>query len=138
MWFLGTGYGHRKDSLFWFYFPICLGFVYDHILEGSVPCLSLFLFHYDQIYFLVLKKFINKRFVISPLFLCFWVCYHLISAVFFVPFTLLIGSGLAVIINYHYSLYTIGWLSTYLEFSVSDSANNVYYSSSPYPCWLFL
>jgi hypothetical protein len=137
MWFLGTGYGTRKDSLFWFYFPICLGFVFDHLLEGSVPSLSLFLLHYDQIYFLVLKKFINKRFVISPLFLCLWVCHRTISAVFF-PFTLLICSGLAVIINYHYSLDTIDWLSTYLEFSLSVTLHIMYYSSSPYPCWLFL
>jgi hypothetical protein len=40
MWFLGTGYGTRKDSLFWFYFPICLGFIFDHLLEGSVHSIT--------------------------------------------------------------------------------------------------
>jgi hypothetical protein len=131
MWFLGTGYGHRKDSLFWFYFPICLGFVYDHILEGSVPCLSLFLFHYDQIYFVVLKMFLPFSLFLGMLslnFCCFFP-FHFIDL-----FRACCYYQLSLFIRHN-------WLTFYLFgiLCVCDScAHNVYYSSSPYPCWLFL
>lgn len=58
--FLGTGFGTRTVLLFWFYFSIWLFFVFDLLLlKGTLPSI-IFLFHYDQIYFVVLKKCINK------------------------------------------------------------------------------